>query len=89
MSSDANDQEALHYQPPRGVDPAVVVADLRKAGYVAAAQASSDGTEFVVITTDGEGAPDREAVRQVIGGDRQVNFEGDTTHVGAPRFLDE
>jgi hypothetical protein len=84
-----HDEATLLYQLPQHQDPAVVVAALGKEGYAATIEESQGGPVHVLIGTNDDASPDRERVRQVLAGTDQLNFEGDTARLPAPRFVDE
>ena len=86
------DRPTLRYVVPTGQDPALVVAELRKAGYDVSPDADPGPSSPVVIIGSHDGEPDREAVRQTladIDGTNIVPNESAPVQRDRVRFVDE
>jgi hypothetical protein len=87
------DRPTLRYEVPPGQDPAVVLSELRNAGYDASADSEpGPSTPIVIIGADGGDPPDRERLRAVLERMDRVNVdpEADVALDRPPvRFMDE
>jgi len=86
------DRPTLRYAVPAGQDPALVVAELRKAGYDVSPDADPGPSSPVVIIGSHAGEPDREAVRQTlaeIDGTNIYPAESGQVQRERVRFVDE
>jgi hypothetical protein len=91
----ADDRPTLRYEVPSGQDPALVLADLRQAGYDASADSEpGPSSPIVIIGAGGAGGdvPDRESVRETLehlDGTNIVPDERAHLEHHRVRFLDE
>lgn len=86
------DRATLRYEVPPGLDPAVVLVGLRRAGYDASADSEPGPSSPVVIIGAPGGDPDREAVRRTLtdlDGTNVVPGESGEVQRSRVRFLDE
>ena len=87
------DRPTLRYQVPPGQDPALVLAELRAAGYDASADSEPGPSSPIVIvgTTSGR-APDREELRAVLARIDRANIDPGAEpddELPPGRFVDE
>jgi hypothetical protein len=87
------DRPTLRYLVPPGQDPAVVLTELRAAGYDASADSEpGPSSPIVIVGTRSGGAPDREELRAFLSRIRRVNVDPGSepeTDVAPGRFADE
>jgi hypothetical protein len=86
------DRPTLRYAVPPGQDPALVVAELTKAGYDASPDSEPGPSSATVIIGSHGGEPDRESVRQTlarIDGTNIVASESEPVQRDHVRFADE
>jgi hypothetical protein len=87
------DRPTLRYQVPPGQDPAVVLAELRAAGYDASADSEpGPSSPIVIVGTRSGSAPDREELRSVLTRISNANIDREAEPVDdvpPGRFVDE
>jgi xanthine/CO dehydrogenase XdhC/CoxF family maturation factor len=86
------DRPTLRYALPPGQDPALVVAELRRAGYEVSPDSEPGPSSPIVIIGTHDGEPDREAVRRAladIDGTNIVPGESGKAQRQQVRFVDE
>jgi hypothetical protein len=87
------DRPTLRYQIPPGQDPALVLTELRAAGYDASADSEpGPSSPIVIVGTRSGQAPDREELRAVLARIDRVNIDPGSEPVEQPatgRFVDE
>ena len=82
--------DMLRYRVPEGQDPAIVVAALQKEGFQAIPDVQGAGASHDVLIPCHDGIErHRSAVRSIIQGTEQINFEGDQRQIPQVKFADE
>jgi hypothetical protein len=87
------DRPTLRYEVPQGQDPAVVLHELRKAGYdVSADSEPGPSSPVLIIGTPGGAAPDREELRSTLDRLDSANIDPSADMAldrPSVRFMDE
>jgi hypothetical protein len=87
------DRPTLRYEVPSGQDPAVVLAELRRAGYDASPDSEpGPSSPLVIIGTTTGNAPDREQLRAALDRVDSTNIDPEvasSVHRTPVRFMDE
>ena len=87
------DRPTLRYQVPPGQDPAVVLTELRRAGYDASADSEpGPSSPIVIVGTDSGRAPDPDELRAVLARIDHVNVDPGAEpedRVGPGRIVDD
>jgi hypothetical protein len=81
---------SLHYLVPAGQDPAVVLLELKRAGYDAVPNPQGGHPSEIAVATPAGGVPEREELRHAIERITRLNIHGDRVGNLPPvRFVDE